>query len=125
MPFAPEHVADEEPLHRRIHRSWLKEDGSISSAAFNDDRLSVDRGRYCTPEQSLSAYGGFGLAAILASYARSEGQEVISDVYDLFTLAHCLVIGKKPKAMRRRLATAASWVVRFGPEAAAEGSQVN
>lgn len=42
-------VADEEPLHRRIHPTFVRPDGSVSSQAFRDREMSVDRGLYWEP----------------------------------------------------------------------------
>jgi hypothetical protein len=103
-------VNDEEPLHRRIHPNFRKPDGTISSQAFRDDQLSVDRGHYRTAEDSLLNYSSFGLAALVTSSARSLEQEVVSDP-DLLNPAHALVKGHKTKAVAKALARASNWIV--------------
>lgn len=103
-------VADSEPLHRRIHPTFVRPDGSVSSQAFRDREMSVDRGDYWEAAQSLHGYDGYGLASILTSSARACQQEVVADG-TLFNPAHAIVRGDKPKSTARRLAIAATWVV--------------
>ena len=70
-------VADEEPLHRRIHPTFVRPDGSVSSQAFRDREMSVDRGLYWEPARSLQGYDGYGLTSLsLCSRlpARSRGR---------------------------------------------------
>lgn len=105
----PGEVADEEPLNRRIHPTFIRPDGSVSSQAFRDRELSVDRGQYWDATRSLQGYDGYGLASIVAAFARSCQQEVVADG-NLFNPAHALVRGDKPKSTARRLAGAAMWV---------------
>lgn len=109
----PASVADDEPLHRRIHPTFKKEDGTVSSAAFTDREMSVDRSPYCNVEQTLFGYGGYGVAALLAATARTFDQEVISDPL-LLNPAHALVKGEKPKSIARKLARASIWRVQIG-----------
>lgn len=109
----PGMVADEEPLHRRIHPTFVRPDGSVSSQAFRDREMSVDRGHYWQAHQSLQGYDGYGLASIGTNTARSCQQEVVADG-SLFNPAHALVKGEKPKSIARRLAVTASWVVPLG-----------
>jgi hypothetical protein len=75
----PELVGDDEPLHRRIHPTFVKPDGSISSQAFRDPSMSVDRGNYWDIELTLRAYTGYGVACLVAAVAREHQQEVIAD----------------------------------------------
>jgi hypothetical protein len=106
-------VADEEPLHRRIHPTFVRPDGSVSSQAFRDREMSVDRGLYWEVARSLHGYDGYGIASILADSARACDQEVVADS-NLFNPAHALVRGEKSKSTARRLAGAATWVVSLG-----------
>lgn len=113
MTEVPGEVADEEPLHRRIHPTFVRPDGSVSSQAFRDRELSVDRGQYWDATRSLQGYAGYGLASIIAAFARACQQEVIADG-NLFNPAHALVRGDKSKSTARRLAGTATWVVSIG-----------
>lgn len=112
MSSVPPTVADEEPLHRRIHPTFQRPDGTISSAAFTDPEMSVDRGHYRSIEESLENYGTFGLAVLLASAARQLGQTVVADP-DLLNPAHALVRGHKSRSVARSLARASAWMVKI------------
>lgn len=116
----PDVVADDEPLNRRLHAMYVKEDGSASSAAFTDDELSVDRGLYRTHEQSLADYPQMGLAQLLAIVARGMGQNVVA-CKELLNPAHAEVRGKKTRAVAKKLARASKVVVR--PATAAQPVQ--
>lgn len=109
----PDEVADEEPLHRRVHPTFVRPDGSVSSQAFRDRELSVDRGHYWEAARSLQGYDTYGLASIRAAFARACQQEVVADG-NLFNPAHALVRGEKSKSTARRLAGAATWIVALG-----------
>jgi len=105
----PTDIADTEPLHRRIHPNFVKPDGSISSQAFRDPELSVDRGRYWNIEKTLHGYQGHGIAALITAFARQHGQEVVA-APELLNPAHALVKGHKTKALAREFARSAKWV---------------
>jgi len=109
----PKAVADEEPLHRRIHPTFRRPNGALSSQAFGDPSMSVDRAHYLEVEQTLEGYEECGVARLITFRARQLGQEVVSDK-QLLNLAHALVKGKKTKAIARALARAASWSVPIG-----------
>jgi hypothetical protein len=111
----PLEVADDEILHRRVHPTFVKPDGSVSSQAFRDSGMSVDRAKYSTVEETLRGYEDCGLAALLTSFAREVGQEVADDRAPL-NLAHALVMGKKTKSIAKRLAQASRWVVSLPQE---------
>ncbi|MBK7536597.1 MAG: hypothetical protein IPI49_14760 [Myxococcales bacterium] len=107
-------ISDDEQLHRRIHPMQVKDDGTISTAAFTDPEMSVDRAQIWTAQRSLEGHPGMGIAAFTAGFARTlkEPQEVVPDVTELFRPAHALVKGKKPKATQKQLARGSSLVVR-------------
>lgn len=109
----PDLIADDEPLHRRIHPTFKKDDGTVSSAAFTDREMSVDRGAFCSLEQTLTGCGGYGVAALLAATARGYDQEVVADPI-LLNPAHALVRGEKTKSTARKLARASIWIVQIG-----------
>ena len=104
-------VADDEVLHRRIHPLQVRPDGSPCSAAFTDPEMSVDRARYRQVEETLNGHPGYGAAGLIAGFVRSLSQEVRA-VPELLNKGHALVVGKKSKSTRRKLAGAATWVVR-------------
>lgn len=106
----PLEVTGDEILHRRVHPTFVRPDGSISSQAFRDSEMSVDRAKYSTVEVTLRGYENFGLTALVTSFAREVGQEVVDD-RTMLNLAHALVKGKKTKPIARKLARASMWVV--------------
>jgi hypothetical protein len=109
----PEDIADTEALNRRIHPDFVRPDGSVSSQAFTDTDLSVDRAAYWEISQTLRGYDGYGVASIIASFARGLQQEVVADKL-LLNPAHALVKGKKSKSIARALARSAIWEVALG-----------
>lgn len=109
----PEEVDDSEMLHRRIHPTFVRPDGSVSSQAFRDERMSVDRASFRTVQESLHCWATHGLVALLAAFARNLEQEVLADK-ELLNPAHALVIGRKNKTAAHKLARAASWVAPVG-----------
>ena len=104
-------VADQELLHRRIHWTHVKPDGSLCSAAFTDPEMSVDRAALRRADETLRDHVGHGLAALTAGFARSLDQEV-REAPELLNKAHALVVGKKTKGTQKKFAKAATWVVR-------------
>ena len=106
----PDIVGDEEILNRRIHPTFCRPDGHISSQAFRDQNMSVDRASYRDSDESLSNYAGFGLAGFQTGKARMLDQEVVS-AKELLNPAHALVMGHKSKAIARKIAESAVWIV--------------
>ncbi len=106
IPFV---VEDTEPLHRRIHPTFVHSSGRISSQAFTDPEMSVDRGDYREVSETLRDCKGFGLVRFLAETARNLNQEVRADP-QLLNEAHALVVGKKTKSIARKLARSSKWV---------------
>lgn len=111
----PDVVADDELLHRRIHPTFVKPDGSVSSQAFTDPEMSVDRANYWSVALTLRGYDGFGITALGAAVARDCQQEVIA-AKELLNPAHALVKGRKTKSIARTLAKASQWVVGINAE---------
>jgi hypothetical protein len=108
----PSAIADTESLYRRIHPDHVKPDGSLSSQAFRDPEMSVDRAEYCTPDQTLHGYPTHGVSAFLASFARQQAQQVVS-APELFNPAHALVNGAKSKSVARAFARTATWIIKI------------
>ncbi len=113
-------VADESSLWRRIPPIHFVDDENTgkkrpSSAAFDNDKdgdpMSVviaaeSRGK----ESVLKGHEGFALAAITAGLARSCGQILVRKPL-AEEPAHALVVGDKPKKVRKKLAGGFVWVV--------------
>lgn len=113
-------IPDTEVLFRRLVSDWIvpSDQGRmrISSAAFLGDELSVvlasllqKQGR--TVDSVLEGYPGRSLCSVTAGLVRANGQGVIADTRPPHDPAHGLVIGKKTKSIRSRLARAALWVI--------------
>lgn len=112
MSEIPTDIADTENLNRRIHPTFVKPDGSVSSQAFTDLKMSVDRAKYRTIKESLLNYNGYGLAGFLTLIAINAGQEVYAEP-ELLNYAHAIVSGKKTKSIARIFSKASAWVVNI------------
>lgn len=99
----PSTVSDDEKLYRHINPLHIKDDGTVTSAAFTDSEMSVDRAKYRELAESLESHPGWGCASFEAAFARSLKQEVIS-IPELLNPAHAHVVGKKTKSIARKLA---------------------
>lgn len=103
----PEEIFDEDELYRRFLSVWLKDDGSISSAAFQNtshtDEMSVNLARLTTPERTVAPYPTYGVAGFFACLARKLDQQVLHDP-TRGNVAHSKVKGQKTKAIRKKLA---------------------
>lgn len=108
-------VADDEALHRRVRPEFVKPDGSVSSQAFTDHNLSVDRAAYCDVASTLRGFQSTGVVSIVAALARELNQEVLAEP-SLLNPAHALVKGKKTKSIARALARSALWAVQIDGE---------
>ena len=100
-------ILDDDEILRRILDDWIKENGNISSAAFqntsNTDDMSVNLSRLTTPEETVSEYPSCGVASFLAGFARELDQKVLHDPI-LDNIAHSTVRGKKTKSIRKKFA---------------------
>lgn len=116
-------IGDDEELYRRIVSFHLYPDGTINSAAFKlrsgkpDPHLSVELARLTTPQECAQRPGrpGFGVAALRAQVPRSLGLRVRHDPcppQDPTNDAHALIEGNTSKENCRRLAAAASVLIK-------------
>ena len=118
-------IENSELLYRRINPDQVKLDGGISSSAFqndhfppissgafNDPELSVDRAKLREPRETISNFKDRGVASIVAGFARELDQQVLADPLP-DNKAHALVKGKKTKSIARKLAQSAKWVIRI------------
>jgi hypothetical protein len=69
MAFAVELIPDDSNLFRRIHHTHLKPDGEISSAAFKQERMSVNWEKYCDAKNSADENSAV-VVALVAGDAR-------------------------------------------------------
>lgn len=101
-----ENIDDDDVLYRRVHPLWIKENGEVQSAAFQNqtgtDEMSVDLGRLTTPEATTLRDPSYGVASLEAGLARSLQQEVYH-VPEGGNCAHSTVKGHKPPSIRRQL----------------------
>lgn len=82
----------------------------MSSAAFSDIELSVDVANIQL-HMSITLKNGAGVAAIGTAAARGLDQEVRGDPLP-DNPAHALVIGRKPKSVKRALRDVARFTTR-------------
>lgn len=100
-------IPDEVDLYRRIHPNHVKDDGSISSAAFKDHEMSCDDSRHCCASDTAGRGKCIGVANFQAGMARSLDQTVEADP-ELDNAAHCIVRGNKNRAVAKRFALEAN-----------------
>lgn len=101
----PPSIANDEKLHRRVHPTFIRSDGSVSSQAFTHTEMSVDRAKYRSLDETLDGYPEHGCAALKTEFARDLGQEIVA-VPELLNPAHAHVNGKKTKSIAKELARA-------------------
>jgi len=115
-------ILDSDPLWRRIHPSWLVDDGKggrrLSTAAFENSPdgtgTSVTLGRDAqiagvTPRKILERFPERRLASVAAGVCRANKQILVRDP-EPEDPHHALIDGEKPKSVRRALSNAASLI---------------
>lgn len=109
-------IPNDEELYRRIVADWVVSHpfrGTVlSSAAFSNERLSVDRSsRVASPKETFDrgAPDTRGVVSIMAGQARECGQAVVADPIE-GNPAHSLIVGHKTKSIKRRLRDFSIWV---------------
>ena len=106
-----ENIYDEDELYRRVNEQWIKEDGVISSAAFqntsNTDEMSVDLARLTNIEKTSLNNSKYGVASLKTIDVRKLDQEVFhSPEQDNY--AHSTVKGNKNTRIKKALAKLAT-----------------
>lgn len=115
MAFAVEAILDEATLYRRIHRNHFDaKTGKVASAAFKQERMSVNWDKYSTPEQTADANSS-AVVAIVAGACRKleqtvEHAPVEADQPGGPNQAHAEVCGKKTSPISHQLRDLASLV---------------
>ena len=104
MKMNVELIYDHDELFRRIVNDWVKEDGSLSSAAFqntsNTNDMSVNLARLTTPKETISEFPHCGVAKFLTKLARALNQQVLHDPIPK-NIAHTTVKGNKTKSIKK------------------------
>ena len=116
MAFEVEEVPDYANLFRKIHRTHLIPEGRVSSAAFRDERLSVNWEKYCSAEGTADG-SSLAVMALVAQDCRELGQTVEHTPIEPDqpfgpNQAHVEVCGDKSKAVSRQLRDKATLVWR-------------
>jgi len=111
----PSQIQDSEVLWRHIHpKQYIYDynlsDWRVSSAAFKDQKMSVDRGNYTTLRRSLAYKPEHSLIELKASEFRKYSCELKSDPIDT-NPAHALVINQLSSSKAKELAKMASVLV--------------
>ncbi len=100
-------IADADEMYRRFWNYHLKDNGKISSAAFQNtsdtDEMSSALARLTTPRETASNDPNFGVASFFAGSARELDQRVFHDPVEN-NLAHSTIKGKKPPRIRKKFA---------------------
>jgi len=108
-------VSDSDFLYRRINPEWRQEDGSISSAAFDNFHMSVDLASLTTPYKSWKRAGkqDFGLARLSVQTMRTlRVPQEVKHWPAICNYSHTLVSGeKKAGKMKRKIAQTAIIVI--------------
>jgi hypothetical protein len=92
----------DDQFYRYIHPKLADEEGWPNSGAFDDDELSVDWARLTTLNEALVARPRHGVVAITKATCDELGLDVRHDPLP-GNPAHCLILGRKSGAIRRRL----------------------
>jgi len=110
MPSGSIEILDDDELYRRIHPTFRKPDGNISSAAFRQTDLSVDFAKLTTVAQTLDGYSSFGLASITVRVPRQLELEVLHDPLP-GNYAHGIIKGNITESKAKKMARSARIVV--------------
>lgn len=107
-------IFNEDKLYRRVPWLWVKPDGNLSSAVFQNtkdtDDMSVDLGRLTTPEKTASVKEGCGVASFYTSLAIQNKQEVLHTPM-VENYAHSSVRGKKTRSIKKKLAKGSTIII--------------
>ena len=98
-----------ERLWRRVHPNHFK-DGRLTSAAFSGFEMSVDIANI-QRDMSITLGNDAGVADFEAAAAQSLNQQTVADPLP-DNPAHALVVGHKPKSVKRSLREAACFKSR-------------
>ena len=106
-------IIDDDLLYRRLYYRSIRDDGSISPAAYTlprttkpDPEISVDLARLTTPARTLAAAEKpqlFGLGVLKASDVRNLGF-IVRHQPTQKNYAHCIIEGAKTETDCDRLA---------------------
>ncbi len=110
-------ISDDDELYRRLYPTYIKDDGTVSSAAYMDRRrrpdhsISVDLARLSTPEATQARGGsGFRIGVIRCGVARDLDFSV-RHAPEVDNRAHSLIEGQNTKQKCYELARATSVVL--------------
>lgn len=118
-------IPDDSLAYRRITPHWVHVDelnpaGRLSSRAFQDhpDAVSVALrielvARNLGPADLLSGWDGYGVVSLPVAFLRECGLGVVCDPTSGEPW-HALVWGNKSPGTRKKLARAATWIIRPG-----------
>ena len=99
-----ETIYDDDELYRRINEQWIKGNGDISSAAFqntsNTDEMSVDLARLINIKKTALKNPEYGVASFMAIGARNLGQKVFHSP-EQDNDAHSTVKGRKNARIKK------------------------
>lgn len=106
-------IANNDELWRRVPPQQLitEDDGSprASSAAFDDEELSVNVAKDTTMDKTLAGHAGFSIVGFPAGLAREHEQRVVRKPLP-DNPAHAEVIGRKTGSVKKALYRGSRWV---------------
>jgi hypothetical protein len=111
-------VPNEDFVYRRIHPTWQKGPGKLSTAAFTQQELSVDLASLTVAERTLrrGKDPDFGIAKLSVHKIRvlpvnEKFKQEVEHAPRIFNWAHTHVNGKKTDAVKKRLTECAEMVI--------------
>ena len=97
---------------RRVHPEQLNpEDGTVSTAAFTPERMSVNWSDLSSVEDTLIGHEGWGVVSFTAALCWGRNQ-AIEHTPAVDNEAHCDVVGKKTTAVRKAFKKGSTWLHR-------------
>lgn len=118
-----EHIPDTDQLYFRVHRQYVREDGTVGPSAFEDRgaAMSTDWAKYSTPMETRNRAsrnpGRNGVVSLHVGLVRAIPQ-VVRHSPIAANRAHSDVVGEKSTEARAMLRRIATWEV---PVAAVTG----
>ncbi|MBI2503300.1 MAG: hypothetical protein HYW07_08710 [Candidatus Latescibacteria bacterium] len=113
MPSSSIEILDDDELYRRIHPTFRKPDGTVSSAVFKQrggDGLSVDFAKLTTIARTLDGHGSSGLASIAVQIPRQLELEVLHGPVP-GNYAHGIIKGNITESKAKKMVCSARIVV--------------
>lgn len=118
-----EHIPDPDHLYFRVHRQYVRQDGTVGPSAFENrgGAISTDWSRYSTPIETRSRAkqpDDNGVVSLQAGLVRAIPQ-VVEHTPLAANRSHSDVVGDKSAEVRAMLRRIAAWKIPATPPAEA------